>query len=48
MGTFSVDQDALHSVDITLYNKGKKDQQTAEQMVFDAANKLADELAERT
>ena len=43
--TFSGDQDALHSVDITLYNKGKKDPPTEEQMVFDAANKLADELA---
>ena len=44
--TFSGDQDALHSVDITLHNKGKKDPPTEEQMVFDAAKKLASELAE--
>lgn len=43
--TFSGDQNALHDVDITLYNKGKKDPPTEEQMVFDAANKLAGELA---
>ena len=44
--TFSGDQDALHSVDITLYNKGKKDPPSEEQMVLDVANKLAGQLAE--
>lgn len=43
---FSGDQDALHSVDITLHNKGEKEPPSEEQMVLDVANKLAGQLAE--